>query len=151
MTQKSSMPPPEEIEALVLMNIMQLVVQDHPATLHKLTVEVGSGDTFNNAQALIYTIDDPVIKGYLPSRVWFAGEDETCMSFYVNQSLPKEARPLGDQGFCVFILDVPPRATVRYDIYTQLFIDQLNTPYGMKYVFVFAEKELPKLLFAEKE
>ena len=146
----SSLPPPEEVYANLCIKIINL-------PLHRCPSVEGVETTLNITSVLdgttkpvittLYTIDDKVVGEYLPSRVWFAGEDGVTLLYYVSPSLPNQVRPFKDGKSYALVIPMDNiMDTVDYNAELRLLIDQVETPSGISYVLMFADDVYDKIV-----
>ena len=152
---ESSMPDFEEIRMERTMQIYQINTSRYRWVMPVETlIDIREPD---GSRAKLVThvtiVDDQQIKGYLPSRCWFDGNDDLRMTFYATPSLPPAARPFGEGPLYVFWIDVRDGQVIEYDIDTTVFIEHMANPLfwdhdddratGVRYVFVCGPKGVP--------
>lgn len=144
------MPPVDVVRAQHTMKMERIIVQNFPFEKRETLVDIISrSGTSTRAIVNLYNVDDDRTRGYLPSKVWKV-DGSTEMVFYCTPSLPAGARPFGEGPMYVFELLVGSQVTVEYDVEARLFVDQVVTPNGVWYVFVFGEDQLGKIIAQPK-
>lgn len=154
---ESSMPDYEEIRMERTMQIFQINTSRYRSVWPVETlIDIREPDGSRAKLVVEVTIvDDQRIKGYLPSRCWFDGNDDLRMTFYATPSLPSAARPFGDGPLYVFCHELKDGQVVEYDIDTTVFIEHMANPLfwdydddratGVRYVFVCGPKGVSTL------
>lgn len=141
---KSAMPPAEEIKFLNTMKMVRMKLSDVPArdvTFKFEGVNESTGERFS-ISAPLHVIDDHVVQGYLPSKVWWRPEDDDVhFLFYVQESMPLTSRPFGTGKSYISAIYIGDTTTIEYEVGLHIFIDQVQTSAGTLYVFMFGEKE----------
>lgn len=150
------MPDVGELQEQYTMRIERLIVNDYPSEYVETLIEcvaVGGSRGFQSLN--MWTVNEPRVQGYLPSKVWLTdtsyGQHVIDMSFYCNSTLPATARPFGDGPMYVIELEVGSGVRVEYDVEARVFVDQLATNGGkIWYVFVFGEDAASKMFNKRK-
>lgn len=147
----SSMPPIEQVKDLYTMKMERIVVEDYPWKQCDTHIDIrvrGSGEV--RAVVDLYTVSEPRVQGYLPSKVWMSRTRDlshvTEMVFYCNPTLPDGARPFGDGPMYCWMMAVSSDMTVEYDVEARVFVDQVVFEGAVWYVFVCGEDQLGKLI-----
>lgn len=157
--EQSSLPPAEQIKQQRTVRIIRhvLVFKDSvidnnfycKALLH-LDVSSDFWCERNAVTAKIYKINNDVVKGYIPSKMWFNRNNDIEMLFYVSDHLPERARPFAKQDMYVAVFEVDGDECIEYDIETTMFIDQLITSdHHVFYVIVFGQDQYDKIIKQE--
>lgn len=101
--------------------------------------------------AILYKITDPLVLGYLPTKVFYDEAGGLRLMYYVSGALPDAARPLGVERpvYCFsFPLEFP--STFTYDAMLRVFIDQVVTPYGIRCIVMFGQDDYDKIIIDEQ-
>ncbi len=141
---KSALPPIEEIKAHNTMKMVRVKLSDLPS--HNGTFKFDGVDQESGVRfpliAPIYEIDDHIVRGFLPSKVWWRPEDDDVhFLFYVQGNMSHDARPFGTGKSYISAMYIGDRCTIEYEVGLHIFIDQVQTSTGTLYVFMFGEKE----------
>lgn len=141
---KSALPPAEEIKYHNTMKMVRVKLSDLPSrdvTFKLEGVDAKTGERFS-LSAPLHEIDDHIVRGYLPSKVWWRPEDDDVhFLFYVQESMPHEVRPFGTGKSYISAMYIGDHCTIEYEVGLHIFIDQVQTSEGTLYVFMFGEKE----------
>lgn len=143
----SNLPPIEQIESDYVMKIERLIVNDYPVQPVRTLLDLKStvfGFRVQNLMVDLYKVWEPRVLGYMPSKVWITdvsdqGIPRLEMSFYVNNTLPAQSRPFGDQPMYVFAIQVEPTETIEYNVETRVFIDHIMYNGKVWYLFCFGQ------------
>ena len=152
---KSVLPPAEEIKFHNTMKMVRVKLSDLPSrevTFKMEGVNTKSGERFSLCAPLHEIGDQHIAQGYLPSKVWWRPEDDDVhFLFYVQESMPHEARPFGTGKSYISAMYIGDNTTVEYEVGLHIFIDQVQTPDGTLYVFMFGEKEYKNTVMADPQ
>lgn len=99
-----------------------------------------------SVRADLRTLDDPDLKGLMPSRVWHDSIHGLMFAFYTSPSIPVQGRPFQDGPTYILVLEPGSADILEYDLETRLFIDQVPTPDGIKYVILFGQEQYDKVV-----
>jgi hypothetical protein len=151
----TQLPTFEQQHALHTMQIVRLDVTLFKRTKVSTHFDIVSDkyEPERNVQVQLFTVDDPRVRGYLPSKVWVHDDPQSEigprieMSFYVNPTLPAAAKPFGDGPMYVFALQSDTEEVVEYDVQTRIFIDHiLGTDGNIWYVFCFGQAQYDQIV-----
>jgi len=99
---------------------------------------------FDAKEVTLYEIVNPIVQGYLPSKVWWEFERGYVLMYYINDNIT--AKPF--QGQRVFCFAMPEERdwVLSYDVRATLFIDQIRVQSAqlgseMYYFFIFGEND----------
>lgn len=97
---------------------------------------------------LVYKLDNQATIGYLPTKIWC--EDSAFqLLYYVSPDLPPAAKPFGTDPCYMFAVFPQRNEAVEYPSDIRIFIDQVMTPLGMAYVFIFGENQMNQVLASQ--
>lgn len=160
MTELNTTLPIEEVRALSTMVIATINLNprdnDHTSvTTSFAKSELTVDGTLNPkcdalVDAILYEITNPIVAGYLPSKVFYDEQGGLRLMYYVSAALPDSVRPLGTDRpvYCFsFSLDFP--STYTYDASLRVFIDQIVTPHGIRCIVMFGQDEYDKIITNE--
>lgn len=147
MIMDTSLPPPEEIleeRERNTMTLRRICVTDMPSTVVQTTLfrKVAGDQEPRPLFAMLYTIDDDLVRGYIPTKsLLYSGVLE--MVFFVSPSLPAQVRPFGDGKTHVLMFSVDVTTEVSYDIEKRILLDQqVDASMGeVYYIVVFGDKQ----------
>lgn len=161
MTELKTTLPVEEVRALNTMIIATINLNPRESDYTTVTTSFAKTEMTIDGQlnpekdvlvdAILYKIIDPVVVGYLPSKVFYDEIGGLRLMYYVSAALPDAVRPLGTEKpvYCFsFMLDFP--ATFTYDASLRVFIDQILVPGGVRCVVMFGQDEYDKIITNEK-
>jgi hypothetical protein len=101
--------------------------------------------------AILYKITDPVVVGYLPTKVFYDEAGGLQLMYYVSAALPDSVRPLGtDKPVYCFSFPLAFPSTYTYDASLRVFIDQITTPHGVRCIVMFGQDEYDQIIIDEK-
>lgn len=127
------------------MRIERITLESFPSHRCKTNIHLATSVGTSPIFAHVYKIDNPLTNGFIPTKVWHA-DDSLQFLYYVSKFLPPAARPFGDDPCYVFVVYTRDGDAVEYDADIRLYIDQVLTPCGMAYVFIFGEQEMRRML-----
>lgn len=150
--EKSSLPPLEEIIEQASMKIVTIKISAFPSELWETNVykQAGGGRRVPLV-ARVYEVDDRAVEvqGYLPSKIWY--DDGLYGLFYVNETLPKAARPFKGKLYVMYTY-IDPNVVLDYDANIRVLIDQVLMQDGkMAHLFVFGEEQATSLLVEKRK
>lgn len=134
----------EEARNIYNMRIEGIVLNDYwteSDVESSFDVQTLTGDV-TPAMFKLYKVDEDRVRGYMPSKILYDPMlDSLVCTFYCNDTLPDRVRPFGTDA--MYIAEYTPSSvtdTLMYNIEYRLFVDQVMTPSGIKYVFVFGQQ-----------
>lgn len=148
----TALPPLEEIREANTMRIIVVDSNDFAKEVLKTSMfSVGHDDEREPLYATVVKITDERVKGFMPSKVWWDDATEQFqLLYYVNPSLPKATKPFKDNTYMMYVyVDNCPE--LEYDLSMRLFIDQVNTVYGMMHVIMFGDETRDLLIIDDEK
>lgn len=143
MNELSSFLPPVEPTEVKRMRIERLHLQSFP--MNRCKTKFTLANKGESIFAQVYKVDNESTRGFIPTKVW-SEDGQFHFLYYVSEFLPKAARPFGDDPCYVFCVYTKNGDVIEYDADIRIFIDQIQTPIGMAYVFIFGETEMRRVL-----
>ena len=149
----SSLPPiGDDItpQMISIINVGLTKFTSNKVATNLLARDIETGET-TVIDPYVFKIDDPLVEGYIPSKIWFGTDNQLHLLYYASPTMPAGARPFGNKPCYLFARLIDESEIIDYPLEARILIDQVSMHGDMYYIFMFADEQMRNVLSTDWE